>query len=114
MITPDYIGNLSLKVKNTTDNQIERNDKKIIYGNNPNVYTISDFLTNEECEHFINTSKSKLKRALVSDSSKGVYSSGRTGSNCWLSHNYDDIIQRVSNKIANEVGIPIELSLIHI
>ena len=108
MITPDYIGNLSLNVKNITKYKTETNDKKIIYGNNPEVYTISDFLTTEECEHFINTSKSKLKRALVSDSSKGVYSSGRTGSNCWLSHDYDDIIKRVGDKIAKEVGIPIE------
>lgn len=118
MITPSYIGNLSLKCVTDIDvTDIDVTDinvtestlnSKIIHYKDPEVYTISNFLTNEECRHFINVSKDKLQRAMVSDSSKGIFSPGRTGSNCWINHNHDNIIKQISNKIAKEVGIPIE------
>ena len=74
----------------------------------PLVVTYEDFLTKEECDHFINISKDSLKRALVSENKKGVESKGRTGQNTWIAHDHDDITKRVGEKIATIVGLPLE------
>lgn len=42
----------------------------------PIVYTINNVLTPEECEHFINVSKSDLKRAEVAGNNGGFISTG--------------------------------------
>jgi hypothetical protein len=75
---------------------------------NPFIGTIDNFLTSSECEHFIDLSNGKLKRALVSSQKKGEISSGRTGSNYWIPHNKDEITQKVSKRIAEYVKIPLE------
>ena len=45
---------------------------------------------------------------MVSGNSKGMISNGRTGSNNWIGHNFDKITRKVSKKISELVGIPIE------
>ena len=79
-----------------------------IINNSPKVYIINNFLTDKECDHFINISRNQIKPALVSGDKEGYVSNGRTGQNCWLKHNFDDITKSVANKISKEVGIPIE------
>ena len=56
----------------------------------PKIYTIKNYLSDEECDHIINLSRGKLKQALVSGQDKGYVSAGRTGSNYWLPHNADE------------------------
>ena len=80
-------------------------EKKILF-EDPMIYTIDNFVTKEECEHFVNTARPKLQRALVSDKSKGMYSKGRTGSNAWLRHEHDEITTRVGKRIAEQINIP--------
>jgi prolyl 4-hydroxylase len=87
---------------------VENDVLKTELSSDPLVVTYDDFLTKEECEHFINISKGTLKRALVSDSKEGVESKGRTGQNTWISHDHDDITKRVGEKIATIVGLPLE------
>ena len=79
-----------------------------IINKSPLVYTIDNFLTDEECNHFINISSDKIKPALVSGSKEGYVSNGRTGKNHWIVHNTDNITKRVGEKIAKQVGIPLE------
>jgi len=74
----------------------------------PKIYIIDDFLTEVECDHFINISKYKLQTALVSGNDKGFQGSGRTGKNCWIFHNTDEITQKIANKICELVNYPIE------
>ena len=78
------------------------------YSDNPLVETYEDFLSEEECQHFIDISKDDLKRALVSDNSNGYISKGRTGSNTWIKHDFDDITKSVGERISKIVGIPLE------
>ena len=78
-----------------------------IHHENPDVMTQDNFLTDSECEHFIKLAKPKLVRAQVSSNKSGEISAGRTGKNCWIQHNHDDITLRVGKKIADEVGIPL-------
>jgi prolyl 4-hydroxylase len=120
MFLPEFIGDLRINenINNELHTIIEESDEdyqdndndnicKNVLSNSPVVYTIDNMLTDEECEHFISLSKGKLKRALVSDNSKGVQSNGRTGSNCWLNHELDSVTKSVGNKISKIVGIPL-------
>ena len=76
--------------------------------NDPKVYTISNFLSDEVCTHFINLAKEKgVNDALVSDNKKGYVSRGRTGKNCWISHYSDKITTEVGEKISKLVGLPL-------
>ena len=75
---------------------------------NPLIFIVENFLTSMECDHFIELSNGKLKRALVSHQKKGVISNGRTGSNLWITHYKDKITQNVGKRIADFVKIPLE------
>ena len=81
---------------------------QMLLNTDPEIYTVDDVLTSEECRHFINIAKPHLQRALVSDNSQGVVSNGRTGSNCWIRHASDSITLEVAKKIAKIVGMPLE------
>lgn len=84
--------------------------KRTVYSEEPLVFTIDNYLTDEECDHFIALSKNNLQRAFVSDNNTGMISGGRTGSNHWVDHHHDEITTRVGEKIAKEVGHPLENS----
>lgn len=76
--------------------------------NDPKVYTISNFLSDEVCTHFINLAKKKgVSEALVSDNKKGYVSRGRTGKNCWISHYTDKITTEAGERISKLVGLPL-------
>lgn len=75
---------------------------------NPNIRTISDFLSPEICDHFISLSNNKLKKSLVSFDNIGGISSGRTSSGVWVKHDYDSITKMVAEAISKEIGIPLE------
>ena len=92
------------KIEEIIDTPCHKNE----LSSDPEIYTIDNMLTKEECEHFINISKDNLKRALVSGKTEGYVSRGRSGSNTWLDHNHDEITLRVGQKIAGIVGIPFE------
>lgn len=74
----------------------------------PKVYAYNNYLTNEECDHFIKVGKPNLKRAYVSDTKQGTISKGRTGTNYWLIHNHDEITRSVGKRISELIGIPLE------
>lgn len=82
--------------------------QKVKVLDDPEVYTVDNYLTDEECAHFIQLSKPNLQRALVSGQSKGYVSQGRSGQNCWIKHDTDEITRRVGDKIAKVVGVPLE------
>lgn len=82
--------------------------EKIILSNEPLVYTISNFIDDDTCAHFIEKAKSSLDTALVADENKGSTSKGRTNTNCWISHNSDSITMKVAKDIADIVGLPVE------
>ena len=79
-----------------------------IINDSPKVYTIDNYLSDEECEHFINISRNHIKQALVSGDKEGFVSNGRSGKNHWLQHNRDNITKKIGEKIAEQVGIPLE------
>ena len=82
-------------------------EKKILC-DEPLVYTISNFIDDETCNHFIEKANLSLATALVADDNKGTTSKGRTNTNCWISHNTDSITMKVAKDIADVVGLPVE------
>jgi prolyl 4-hydroxylase len=70
-----------------------------IHNEDPNIYTIDNMLTTEQCQHFIDISKSSLQRAMVSGSNSGYISKGRSGSNTWIEHDHDEITMTVAKSI---------------
>ena len=101
--------NLSIKkpISEETDEHETIDHNNTVYCEDPLVFTIDNYLTDEECDHFINISKDKMQRAVVSSDKKGFVSSGRTGSNHWVTHNQDEITSQVGERIAKEVGHPL-------
>ena len=88
---------------------INKNDNNLeVLSKDPRIIVIKNFLSNEICDHFVKLSNGKLERALVSSETKGIVSKGRSGSNCWINHNKDDITLSVANRISNIVEIPLE------
>ena len=55
----------------------------------PKIYTKKNFLSNEDCLHFINISRDNIQQSLVAGDKEGFISKGRTGKNCWIKHNHD-------------------------
>ena len=79
------------------------------YSTDPDVYTIENVLTDEECAHFIKVAKPHLNRAMVGagldpNNMDGTYSTNRTGTNCWFPLDHDEVFSRVGEKIAGLVG----------
>ena len=74
----------------------------------PNIYTIDNFLTHNECNHMIKLSNGNLNRSLVSSDTKGIISDGRTGFNCWINHNHDNIVLNIASKISHLVDISLD------
>ena len=74
----------------------------------PLVYVFEDFIAALEVEQLLGAAKPKLKQALVSAAKSGVESAGRSGSNCWIAHGYNQVIEDLSLRIAEVIGIPLE------
>jgi len=74
----------------------------------PMVCVFEKFLSDLEIEQLLAASETKLQRAQVSAEEAGVTSEGRTGSNCWIPHRYNGVIEVLSERIAEVVGVPLE------
>ena len=79
-----------------------------ILHNDPKVFTIDNFLTNEEKVHFLKLGVPKLQDSVVSGGKGGVSSAGRTSKTSWIPHKTSDITLRVAQRISDLVEIPLE------
>ena len=78
-----------------------------LYSSNPVVYVVSNFLSDKECEAFVELGKGKMERAtVITDSDHEVHAS-RTNDYCWLEHSANDIIHEVSKRFSVLVQMPI-------
>jgi len=82
-----------------TGNQVNDDPKLVVF---------EDFLQPLEVEQLLAAAESKLKQALVSSAASGVESPGRTGRNCWIPHGYNAVIEDLSIRVSDIVGIPLE------
>lgn len=78
-----------------------------ILSQEPYIYTIDNFVSPEQCQHLIDLGIPKLENSVVSDANGGYVSAGRTSKTSWIGHYVDDITTIISNKISEQVNIPI-------
>ena len=88
-----------------------------LYSVDPIVYVVTDFLSDQECNSFIDAGKNKLKRAtVISDGEHEIHAS-RTNSYCWIEHNINDVVHEVSKRFSILVKKPInnaeQFQLVH-
>lgn len=72
----------------------------------PIVHTWDNILTPEECQEIIALAKPGLKRANVSDDTRGHTSDSRTNDNAWLVHDRSPLTWTLVERIAAIVGVP--------
>ena len=76
----------------------------------PLIYVFEDFLDPREIDGLLDAARPKLQQALVSSANSGVESARRTGSNCWIPHSYNQVIEELSLRVAEVVGIGLEFA----
>ena len=62
----------------------------------------------EECQHFVDESRSKLERAKTIGGKDGIYHENRTGMNCWIHHGHSTVSKAVGDRIADLIGFPLK------
>jgi prolyl 4-hydroxylase len=80
---------------------------KVIYNEDPLVYVIENFISEEECDHFVNQSKDKLERAKTIGGKDGIYHEKRTGMNCWIPHAHSETSKAIGDRVAELIGFPL-------
>jgi len=73
----------------------------------PLIYTISNFISDIDCNEIIKLVKGTFKPANVSGNKKGMISGHRTGKNTWLSHS-EPVISNIIKRISNILNMPIK------
>lgn len=82
-------------------------DNVTLFSAEPIIYVVSDFLSDEECNAFIELGKGKMKRAtVISDNEHEVHNS-RTNDYCWLKHDSNDLVHEVSKRFSVLIKMPI-------
>ena len=78
--------------------------RAVVLSEDPLVYYVDDFVTDEECEHIIARSEPQMARARVSGTKDGRTSSGRTNSVAWMAAAGDPVFEAVEDRICDMVG----------
>ena len=78
-----------------------------MYSADPIIYVVSDFLSEEECNAFIELGKGKMKRATVISDSDNELHDSRTNDYCWIKHDLNDVIHEASKRFSVLVKMPI-------
>jgi prolyl 4-hydroxylase len=82
-------------------------DNVTMFSADPILYVVNNFLSNDECEAFIDASKGKLKPSTVISPDKHIQHESRTSENCWIEHSANDIVHEVSKRFSILVQMPI-------
>ena len=92
-------------------------DNVIMYAADPILYVVDNFLSNDECDAFIEASKGKLQPSTVISPDKHIQHESRTSENCWIEHDANDIVHEVSKRFSILVKMPInnaeQFQLVH-
>ena len=82
-------------------------DNVSMYSADPILYVVKDFLSNDECQAFIEASKGKLEPSTVISPDKHIQHESRTSENCWIEHDANEIVHEVSKRFSILVQMPI-------
>ena len=82
-------------------------DNVTMFSNDPILYVVDDFLSEDECDAFIQASEGKLKPSTVISPDEHIQHESRTSENCWIEHDANDIVHEVSKRFSILVQMPI-------
>ena len=82
-------------------------DNVTLFSSDPIIYVVDDFISEDECQEFINCSKDKLQPATVVGLNKEQKLKGRTNEFAWLEHHANESIHEVSKRLSILVQMPI-------
>ncbi|MFL2718548.1 MAG: 2OG-Fe(II) oxygenase [Gammaproteobacteria bacterium] len=82
-------------------------DNVTMYAADPILYVVDNFLSNDECNAFIEASEGKLQPSTVINLDNELQHENRTSENCWIEHDANDIVHEVSKRLSILVQIPI-------
>ena len=82
-------------------------DNVTMYSADPILYVVNNFLSNDECEAFIEAANGKLKPSTVISPDKHIQHESRTSENCWIEHDANEIVHEVSKRFSILVQMPI-------
>ena len=82
-------------------------DNVYLYSPDPIVYVVKNFLSNLECEAFIEEAKGNLKDSTVIGAENEIKLEARTSKNCWIEHDSNDIVLEASKRLSILVQMPI-------
>ena len=78
-----------------------------MHSGDPILYVVNDFLSNDECNAFIEASQGKLEPSTVISPDKHIQHESRTSENCWIEHDANEIVHEVSKRLSILVQMPI-------
>ena len=82
-------------------------DNVIMHSADPILYVVNDFLSNDECDAFVEASEGKLKPSTVIGPDQAIQHESRTSENCWIDHSANDVVHEVSKRFSILVQMPI-------
>ena len=82
-------------------------DNVTMYAADPILYVVDNFLSNVECDAFIEASEGRLQPSTVINLDNEFQHENRTSENCWIEHDANDIVHEVSKRFSILVQMPI-------
>ena len=82
-------------------------DNVTLFSSDPIIYVVDDFISEDECQEFINCSKDKLQPATVVGLKEELKLKDRTNDFAWLEHHANESIHEVSKRLSILVQMPI-------
>jgi prolyl 4-hydroxylase len=82
-------------------------DNVTLFSSDPIIYVVDDFISEDECQEFINCSKDKLQPATVIGLNEERKVKNRTNEFAWLEHHANESIHEVSKRLSILVQMPI-------
>lgn len=76
----------------------------------PLVWSVPQFLTDDECEHIIGLARPRLDSAKVTSTRQNTTSEARTGSVAWVRYDDSEVVRGVVDRVGAMVGIPVHHS----
>ena len=82
-------------------------DNVYLYSVNPIVYLVKNFLSDLECDAFINEAEGRLQDSTVIGANDEIKLGARTSQNCWIEHDANELVHEVSKRLSILAQIPI-------
>ena len=82
-------------------------DNVTMYSSDPILYVVDNFLSDDECQAFIDAADGNLQPSVVISPEDLIQHKTRTSENCWIEHDVNELVHEVSKRFSILVQMPI-------